>query len=335
MLWHDGANASLLPSPLPSASFTLYYTFLLTAGIALVLAVASIIGLGLKITVAKRQPHDAIDNLNSRGNAWWGICLVVGFALFAGQIGVAVLFAFASFVALREFVAPGPRLPREGAMLAGCLFGVLPLQYWFVTRGSDALSVLFIPVLLVVARSVTTAAGGTSRNERERTFARQCASGLLVCVWCISQAPALLSLEIAGSDGRNAFLLVFLILVVQSCDVLQYLWGKLAGRRRIAPTVSPSKTIEGSVGGIASATLLGAALSPITPFTVAEAALISLALTLLGFVGGLALSAQKRRRGIKDWGTLIPGHGGMLDRLDSLVLAAPVFLQIVRIGWAA
>jgi phosphatidate cytidylyltransferase len=320
---------------LPSASFTLYYTFLLTAGIALVLAVASIIGIGLKITVAKRQPHDTIDNLNTRVNAWWGICIVVGFALFAGEIGVAVLFAFASFVALREFVAPGPRGPRERAMLASSLLGVLPLQYWFVTRGSDTLAALFVPVLVVVGLCVVRAKGGTAGDQRERTFALQCAFGLLACVWCISQAPALLSLEIAGYEGRNAFLLVFLILVVQSCDVLQYLWGKLAGRRRIAPTVSPSKTVEGSVGGIASATLLGAALSPITPFTVAEAAVISLVLTLLGFLGGLALSAQKRRRGIKDWGTLIPGHGGMLDRLDSLILSAPVFLQIVRIGWAS
>ena len=76
-------------------------------------------------------------------------------------------------------------------------------------------------------------------------------------------------------------------------------------------------------------------MSPITPFTAAEAALISLALTLLAFLGGLALSAHKRRRGIKDWGTLIPGHGGMLDRVDSLFLSAPVFLQIVRIGWGS
>jgi len=154
-------------------------------------------------------------------------------------------------------------------------------------------------------------------------------------VWCLSFAPALLTLDIVGYEGRNAFLLVFLILVVQSCDVLQYLWGKLAGRRKVAPTLSPSKTVEGSVGGIASATMLGALLSPITPFTVVEAAVISLILTLLGFLGGLALSAEKRRRGIKDWGTLIPGHGGMLDRLDSMFLSAPVFFQLVRVGWAS
>jgi len=320
---------------LPNGSFTLYYTVLLTTGIALVLAVASIIGFGLKITVAKRQPHGAIDNLNTRVNAWWGICVAVGFAFVAGKIGVAILFAFASFVAVREYVTPPPQRPAERAMLGACLFVILPLQYGFVTRGSEALAAFFIPGLIIGVLSLMIAAAAAWRDARQRTYALRCAAGLVVCVWCISQAPALLSLEIAGYEGRNAFLLVFLILVVQSCDVLQYLWGKFAGRRRIAPTVSPSKTIEGSVGGIASATLLGAALSPITPFTVAEAASISLVLTLLGFLGGLALSAQKRRRGIKDWGTLIPGHGGMLDRLDSLFLSAPVFLQIVRIGWAS
>jgi len=128
------------------------------------------------------------------------------------------------------------------------------------------------------------------------------------------------------------FLLVFLILVVQTSDVLQYIWGKLVGRRRIAPALSPSKTVEGMAGGILSATALGAGLWWITPFTVAQAALIALALALLGFLGGLVMSAIKRRRGIKDWGTLIAGHGGMLDRLDSVCFSAPVFFYVVR-GW--
>ena len=319
----------------PTASFALQHTFLLTTGIALVLALASVIGLGLKITVAKRQPHGAIDNLNTRVNAWWAICIVVGLALLGGQIGVTLLFAFASFVALREFITPAPARPSARAMMLVGLVVVLSLQYSFVARGNHALYTLFIPVFItVVLVPMATFARG-SGAKRDRREALRCAAGLAICVWCVSHAPALLTLEIAGYEGRNAFLLVYLILVVQSCDVLQYLWGKLAGRRRIAPTLSPSKTIEGSVGGIASATLLGALLSPITPFTVVEAAVISLLLTLLGFLGGLVLSAQKRQRGIKDWGTLIPGHGGMLDRLDSVFLSAPVFLEVLRIGWAS
>jgi hypothetical protein len=189
--------------------------------------------------------------------------------------------------------------------------------------------VLFIPAFVVVALSAMTLLDAPPAIRAARTFIRQCGSGLLICVWCISQAPALLTLEIAGYEGRNAFLLVFLILVVQSCDVLQYLWGKLAGRRRIAPTVSPGKTVEGSVGGIASATLLGAMLSPITPFTVAEAASISLALTLLGFLGrprAVGAKAPARNQGLGNADTRSRRHA----RPPRFAFPVrPVFLQIV------
>jgi phosphatidate cytidylyltransferase len=151
---------------------------------------------------------------------------------------------------------------------------------------------------------------------------------------CISHVPALLTLDIPVYESRNAFLIVFLILVVQSSDVLQYVWGKLAGRHKIAPQLSPSKTVEGFVGGIASASALGAALWWITPFSPLAAGLASLAITLMGFLGGLVMSAIKRDRGIKDWGTLIEGHGGMLDRVDSVCFSAPVFFHLVRYWYA-
>jgi phosphatidate cytidylyltransferase len=154
-------------------------------------------------------------------------------------------------------------------------------------------------------------------------------------VFSISHIPALLTLPISSQHGRNAYLLVFLVVVVQASDVLQYLWGKLAGRHAIAPRLSPEKTVEGSVGGIVTASMLGAGLASITPFRVLEAALISLLINVLGFLGGLAMSAIKRSRGIKDWSRLIPGHGGMLDRLDSLWLSAPAFFYLLRCGWAS
>jgi phosphatidate cytidylyltransferase len=158
-------------------------------------------------------------------------------------------------------------------------------------------------------------------------------SGLLICVVCIAHIPALLMLDIPGYRGRNVLLLVFLVLVAQASDVLQYLWGKWLGRHLIAPRISPSKTVEGFFGGIGCATLLGTSLWWITPFSIMQAAAVSLMITLLGFAGGLILSAQKRARGIKDWGDLIRGHGGMLDRIDSLWLSAPVFYYFARFGW--
>ena len=145
--------------------------------------------------------------------------------------------------------------------------------------------------------------------------------------------PALLTLRIPGYEDRNLLLIAFLVLVVQSSDVFQYIWGKLIGERKVAPDVSPSKTVGGLVGGVASATLLGTALWWITPFTVVEAALMAFLITVMGFFGGLVMSAIKRDRGVKDWGDLIEGHGGMLDRLDSVVFAAPVFFHVTRYWW--
>jgi phosphatidate cytidylyltransferase len=117
---------------------------------------------------------------------------------------------------------------------------------------------------------------------------------------------------------------------VQVSDVLQYVWGKLLGRRRIAPSISPQKTWEGFVGGLSCATALGAAVWWATPFSPAVAALMACMATTMGFAGGLIMSAIKRDRGVKDYGTLIEGHGGVLDRIDSLCFAAPIFFHLTR-----
>ena len=163
---------------------------------------------------------------------------------------------------------------------------------------------------------------------------RRWLAGLAICVVCVAHIPALLTLSIPAYEGRNLFLLVFLLLITQVSDVSQYVWGKLCGKHRIAPAISPAKTVEGFIGGMASATLTGAAVWWITPFSMTQATGLSLLIALLGFAGGLVLSAQKRARGIKDWGHLIQGHGGMLDRIDSLWLSAPLFYYCVRFGWA-
>jgi phosphatidate cytidylyltransferase len=191
---------------------------------------------------------------------------------------------------------------------------------------------IFIPVYGFLVMPVIAALRGDVPNFMQRTATLQW--GLMICVFCISHVPALLTLRIPDYEERNAFLLVFLILIVQSSDVLQYVWGKLFGRTKIAPQVSPSKTVAGFLGGVACTTVLGAALWWITPFTPLQAAVISLAIALMGFLGGLVMSAIKRDRGVKDWGTMIEGHGGMLDRLDSVCFSAPIFFHIVRYWWS-
>ena len=304
----------------------------LFAGIGVVLVVASTIGLALKVSVAQGQPHGEIDNLNARIKAWWVMVLVVGCALLVGRAGVTLLFLFASGVALREFVSVtcAPSITQRGVTVVCAV--VLLLQYLLVYVGWFGAFAIFVPVCAFLFLPIVIMAVGDV--QRASAFAARMQWGLMICVYGISHVPALLMLDIPGYDGRSVLLIVFLILVVQASDVLQYVWGKLCGRRKLAPVVSPSKTWEGLVGGIASATALGAAIHWITPFLAWQAALIALAITTSGFIGGLALSAIKRESGAKDWGRMIEGHGGMLDRLDSVAFAAPVFFYLIRLGWA-
>lgn len=307
------------------------HTFLLAAGVIGVLALASAVGWVLKTTLAAGGPHAVIDNLNARVKAWWLMVAVIGLALLAGRTGVIVLFAFASFVALREYTSIAPTRRSDHWALLLCFFVAIPFQYLLVWIEWYGFYSIFIPVYCFLVLPMVAVLRGEVRDFMRRAATLQW--GLMICVYCISHVPALLTLDIPGYEGRNAFLLVFLILIVQSSDVLQYVWGKLFGKTKIAPEVSPSKTVAGFVGGVACTTALGASLWWITPFSPTQAALISFALALMGFLGGLVMSAIKRDRGVKDWGSMIEGHGGMLDRLDSVCFSAPIFFHIVRYWW--
>jgi phosphatidate cytidylyltransferase len=305
-------------------------TAALFGGIVVVLVIASIAGWAF----ARRYPaNSVIDNLNARIKAWWVIVALIGLAFAIGKTGVVVLFAFASFGALREFVTLTRTRRGDHLVLAAAFFVALPAQYYLIWIDWYGLYSIFIPVYAFLLLPVAAALRGDTSDFMRRIAEVQW--GLMIAVFCLSHVPALLSLPIPGFDGRNLLLIAFLILVVQSSDVLQYVWGKLAGRRPVAPLLSPSKTIEGFVGGIASATLLGAALWWITPFAPWQAALMALLINLMGFCGGLVMSAIKRDRGVKDWGQMIAGHGGMLDRLDSVIFAAPIFFHVTRYFWSA
>ncbi len=154
--------------------------------------------------------------------------------------------------------------------------------------------------------------------------------GMMLTIYCLSYAPALLLLTNVEYDGQGLMLLLYLLIVVQLSDVFQYIVGKLIGKRPIAPTVSPNKTVEGFIGGSIMAIAVGTSLWWITPFSVGYAALFSFLIVICGFFGGLSLSAVKRSLGAKDWGRMIAGHGGVMDRIDSVLFAAPVFFHVVR-----
>lgn len=303
------------------------------AGLLAVLVLASAVGYALQRRLSPDGSHAVVENLNDRIRAWWIMVVLMGLALVGGKTGVTLLFAFCSFAALREFITLTSTRRADHWALAVGFFVVLPAQYYLIWIDWYGLYSIFIPVYAFLLMPIVAALRGDTDHFLVRIAEVQWA--LMICVFCTSHVPALLSLDIPGFQGRNVLLIAFLVIVVQISDVLQYVWGKLLGRTKIAPRLSPSKTVEGFVGGALSATAVGAALSWMTPFTPLQAAFLALVIVLMGFFGGLVMSAIKRDRGIKDWGHLIAGHGGFLDRLDSVVFSAPIFFHLVRYGWSA
>ena len=292
------------------------------------LLVATVGGRILLARASDAPSRATMANLDTRIKSWWVMTAVFAAAILTGRVGAGVLFAIVSFLALREFITLTPTRRGDHRTLFYGFFVGIPLQYYLVAINWYGLFAILIPVYVFLFIPTRSVLSGDTEHFLERIAEIQW--GLMVCVYCVSHAPALLMLDIPGYEGQNAKLLLYLILVVQMSDVLQYVWGKLTGRHAIAPTVSPNKTVEGFVGGVVSATLLGTALWPMTPFRPWQAAGMSLVITLMGFAGGLTMSAIKRDRGVKDFGTAIAGHGGILDRIDSVCFAAPVFFHLTR-----
>jgi phosphatidate cytidylyltransferase len=305
----------------------------LVLGILAVLVLASVIGYVLQRRLSPDGSNASIENLNARIKAWWVMVIFIGIAFLAGRIGVLILFGFCSFAALREFITLTHTKRADHWALATAFFVVLPLQYFLLWAEQYGIFSIFIPVYAFLLMPIISVLRGDTERFLDRIAEVQWA--LMICVFCASHVPALLTLHIPGYEGRNVLLIAFLVIIVQLSDVLQYVWGKLFGRTKIAPKLSPSKTVEGFVGGVASATLIGAGLWWITPFTPFQAGLLAFVITMMGFFGGLVMSAIKRDRGVKDWGNLIEGHGGLIDRLDSVVFSAPIFFHLVRYWWTA
>jgi len=300
----------------------------LFGGIAVTLVLATAVGQALRLSVAGPGARDTIANVDARIGAWWLMSAAFLVATLTGGVGSVVLFALVSVLALREFVTLSPTSRADHRALAWAFFVVIPVQYALVGVQWYGLFSIMIPVYAFLLLATRMVLAGETERFLERTATVQW--GLMACVYCVSYAPALLLLDIDGYDASSGKLLLFLVVVVQASDVLQFVWGKLLGRRRIAPTISPNKTWEGFAGGVACATLLGTGLWWATPFNPWQAAAMSLLIALAGFAGGLVMSAIKRDRGVKDYGGLLPGHGGVLDRIDSLLFAAPIFFHVTR-----
>lgn len=292
------------------------------------LVVGSVVGFVMDRHAESERLRKIATNLNQRMRAWWIMASVFVVSILLGGRLTILLFGLTSFLAFREFITLTPTRRGDHRALFWAFFVVIPMQFVLVAMKWYGMFAVFIPVYAFIFVPVRIALAGESAAYLERTSKIQW--GLMVCVYFISHVPALMMLDIAGYEKRNVSLLFFFILVVQLNDVLQYVFGNLFGRRKIAPRISPNKTWGGFLGGVTSITLIGACLYWTTPFSPLIAAGMSMVIAMMGFFGDLTMSAVKRDLGVKDYSASLPGHGGVLDRLDSVVFAAPLFFHMVR-----
>jgi len=300
----------------------------LFGGVLFLLYVATLIGRWAKQRRKGEASRATVENVNARIRAWWKMCAIFAAAILLGRIGSLVLFGLISFLALREYMTLVPTRRGDHRTLFWSFFVIMPLQYCLIGLQWYVFFTILVPSLVFVFVPTSIAIAGDTASFLERAAKIQ--SGIMVCAYCLSYAPALLMLSIPGYEGRDARLLLYLVIVDQMSGVLQFVWDKLIGKNKIAWRVSPHKTWEGSFGGVLSATALGTALWWATPFTPLQSAGMAFTICVLGFCGSLVICAIKRDIGIKDFGMVIERHGGILDRIDSLCFAAPIFFQLVR-----
>jgi phosphatidate cytidylyltransferase len=273
------------------------------------------------------KPAGDFKNLRERIGSWWVMIALLAAALLAGWPAVTLLFAVMSFIALREFLSLA-RMRPEDRLIVLAAYLTIPVSYGFIAADTYGFYLVFVPVYVFMFLPFAMACIGQTRNylPSAATFHW----GLMTCVYNLGFAAMLMR---AGDDAAPAGPagMVFLLLVAtEANDVAQYVWGKLLGRRKIMPRVSPNKTWEGFLGGWATTAALIWFLGPyFLPLEGGALALLAATLPVAGFAGDVTMSAIKRDIGVKDVSGLIPGHGGLLDRADSLIFTTPLFFHVV------
>lgn len=294
------------------------------SGIGAILLLSTVIG----ILLQKRDPEKDYSELMSRIQTWWIMATIFCSAMVMNRLISITFFAFISFLALKEYLTLVPTRRSDRRVLLWAYLAI-PLQYYWVATQWYGMFAIFIPVYMFLFMPFRAVMIGQTQG-----FLSAMATlhwGLMLMVYCISHIGFLLVLPQAPEQNLGSMLVLFVVTLTQLNDVAQYTFGKLFGKRKIIPLVSPNKTWEGFLGGLLTTTLLAKTLYPFfTPFTEIQAIVAGVLISSSGFIGDVSISALKRDLGIKDSGTLLPGHGGMLDRVDSLIYTAPLFFHYVR-----
>ncbi len=326
---------------------TLVAALLDANAVILLLAVLGVLaGLGTAGQILRRQSRVQVDSaiirtFNNRVVAWLTTCVVLSVTMMFDRWVTVVFFGLMSFWALREFITMTPTRRGDHRTLFWLFVIFTPAQYVLVALDATNVYTVIIPVyasLFIPARIAFT---GETKRFLERTAKIQ--FGLLICVYALSHAPALLYLQLKSWDavsreylpwqGSQAGLLLFLVVMVQVSDMLHFVWDRLGGRHVIAADVNATRSWEGLMGaafGSAFVAIIMQWLIPVTPFQWYTAGLMGLLISVMASSGSMTLSAIKRDRGIKDYGTLVQGHAGILDRIDSICFAAPIFYHVTK-----
>ena len=295
---------------------------------ALVAVYALLVFASLLVGFLRRRGQGDHTELGQRIRSWWIMVGVFSVAILVNRTVSIVFLALVAFLAFKEYLAM-VTTRRADRRVVFWAFLAIPVQFYWVAIGWYGMFIVFIPVfmfLLLPARMVLI---GDTKGFLKAVGTLHW--GLMTTVFSISHAAYLLVLPAAvNPHAGGAGLLFFLIFLTQFNDVAQFTWGKLFGRHKVVPSVSPNKTVEGLLGGVATTALLGWAIAPyLTPLGMPMSLLAGTMIGLAGFVGDVVISAVKRDIGVKDSGRLIPGHGGIMDRIDSLTFTAPLFFHFI------
>ena len=274
------------------------------------------------------RPTGEYTNLRQRVNSWWVMVALLTLALVAGWQAMLGLFAVISFIALREFLSLAPARAEDRLIILAAYL-TIPISYGFIAANEYGIYLVFIPVYVFLAIPFLMAMIGQTRDYLERAASFHW--GVVACVYSIGFAVFLMRTPAGEPMPAGPAGLVFLLLVAtEANDVAQYCWGKLIGRHKILPTVSPNKTWEGFLGGWVTTAALIVLVGPLfAPLAGLNLAIMAVVLPLAGFAGDVTLSAVKRDIGVKDTSQLIPGHGGILDRIDSLTFTTPIYFHLM------
>ncbi len=277
--------------------------------------------------LGKIKPDYHLEELKSRTKSWWIMVLVFMFAMFVNTKISYVAIGFLSFVAFRELYSlMGFRSNDRRAILWA--FISIPVQYYLAFIGWYGAFIIFIPVVMFLLLPIRFVLKGETQGIIKSMASLQWI--LMLTVFGISHLAYLLSLpSLTGFKSGGRGLLLFVVFLTEINDIMQYIWGKSFGKTKIIPSISPNKTWEGFIGGLISTTLIGYFIGFLTPLKGIQLVCVSFLIAFCGFAGDIVMSAIKRDLHIKDTGNIIPGHGGILDRIDSLIYTAPVFFHFV------